>query len=244
MAFSSAVQTVYSGTVTPTFDGKWTTNDEWTDGMTSYLTNASGVRYGAFVDKYLLDFSSGALSVKDNYIIELFTDRTNDAGDYVRLAYCTDLTGSATPQTTDFMIEYSGHGTLRTYIGNGTGWGAATIGSTVTVAQLVSISKLNGTNPHYTTELQFEKTTTVPNAAQNNYICIAVYDASNPAAGVVTWPPSANINVPNTYGYNDASALATIPEGLGFGIIAMLSLTAAVVGFYYMRKQPKSIWVH
>lgn len=243
-AFSSANQQVFSASVIPTIDGKWTTNDEWDDAMTSYLVSATGVRYGAFRDKYVLDFTNG-LSVKDNYIIELFTDKTNDAGDYVRVAYCTDTagTGGSAPQTTDFMIEYAGHGVLRTYVGNGTGWAASTIGSTVSIAQLVSISKLNGTNPHYTTEIQFEKTTTAPNAAQNNYICVAVYDASNAAAGVISWPPNSNPNVPNTFGFNDASALGTIPEGIGFEVVTILSCAAVMVGVYYLRKQPKAIWV-
>jgi hypothetical protein len=241
-AFSSAIQQVFSASVIPTIDGKWTANNEWDDGMTSYLTSASGVRYGAFVDKYVLDFSA-ELSVTDNYMIEFFTDKTNDAGDYVRVAYCTDTTtGGTAPQTTCFMIEYSGHGTLKTYVGNGTGWALSPIGSTVTIAQLVSISKMNGSNPHYTTEFTFEKTTTVPNAAQNNYICVQVYDASNAAAGIITWPPNANVNVPDTYGYNDASALAAIPEGVGFGVVAMLSCAAVMVGFCLLRK-PKTTWV-
>ncbi len=242
-AFSSAVQPVYSAMVTPNIDGKWTNNEEWDDAATSYIVSTTGIRYGAFRDKYLVDFSTPTLSVKDNYIIEFFTDKTNDAGDYVRVAYCTDLTGSTAPQATDFMIEYSGHGTITTYVGNGAGWTATSIGSTVTVAQQASVSKLNGTNPHYVTEIQFEKTTTLPYAAQNNYICVAVFDASNPAAGVISWPPNGDPNVPNTYGLNDASVPSTIPEGLNFGVIAMLALAAAVVGFYYMRKQPRNLWV-
>ena len=243
-AFSSSVQPVYSAIVTPSIDGKWTSNEEWDDAATSYLVSAAGVRYGAFRDKYLVDFSTGALSVKDNYIIELFTDKTNDAGDYVRIAYCTDLIGSTSPQPTDFMIEYSGHGTVMTYVGNGIGWTASGIGVTPSIAQLVSATKLNGTNPHYTTEVQFEKTTTVPNAAQNNYICVAVYDASNPATGIVTWPPNGDINVPNTYGFNDASAPSTMPEGLDFSVVAMVSLTAVVIGCLYLKKQPKTFWIH
>jgi hypothetical protein len=238
-AYSTASQSVFSATVTPTFDGKWTANDEWDDGMTSYITTSTGAVVGAFRDKYVVDFSAG-LSVTDNYLVEFFTDKNNDTGDYVQLCYCSSGTdNAASPQTDDFMFQVFGHnGTYNYYTGSGSGW---TIGSMISptpkLAQLVSISKLNGTNPHWTYEFQFEKTVT--SAGQNNYISVSLYDASNAAQGVATWPPNANSSKPNTYGFNDASALGSIPEGIGFAPVATLTAIALLVGFFIMRKKLK-----
>jgi|WetSurMetagenome_2_1015567.scaffolds.fasta_scaffold04740_4 hypothetical protein len=238
-AYSSASQSVFSASVTPTFDGKWTANDEWDDAMTSYVTTSTGSVVGAFRDKYVLDFSAG-LSVTDNYLIEFFVDKTNDTSDYVQICYCGGADNAASPQADDFLFQIFGHnGTYKYYIGSGSGWAESSmITPTPKLGQLVSISKMNGTNPHWTYEFQFEKTVTT--AGQNNYISISVFDASNPAQGVVTWPPNANSSKPNTYGLNDASALASIPEGISFAPIATLATIALIVGFFVMRKRLKT----
>ena len=236
-AFSSAIQTVYAAGADSTIDGKWTTNTEWDDGMTSTITSAAGAKTGIFIDKYLLDFSAG-LSVKDEYIIEAFTDKTNDTGDYTVLAYCTGSNGGTAPQSDDLKFEIDGHnGTIKTYVGTGTGW-APYNPDQLQWAQLLSVSKLNGTNPHWTTEIKVEKTTNL--MQQNNYIMVGFYDASNAAAGVQTWPPNASVDVPNTYGFNDATALGTIPEGIGLAPIVVLGSIAVLIGCLYLRKQQKA----
>jgi hypothetical protein len=235
-AFSSATQSIFSGTAEVTYDGKWTNNAEWDDAATSNI-GSGGTNTGIFRDKYTLIMDP--FVVYDNYLIEAFTDTTNDAGDYIQICYCTTETGSAAPQTTDFRIDYVGHGataTKTTYKGTGTAWAASAL-SDVTVAQLMSISKLNGNIPHWTTEVRIDKS---GNGGQmNNYIMVAFYDASNAAQGVQVWPPSATVNNPNSWGLNDASALSAIPESLGIGTIMVLAAVAMFVGFVCLRKLPK-----
>ncbi|HLN44332.1 MAG TPA: hypothetical protein VK209_01355 [Candidatus Sulfotelmatobacter sp.] len=106
--------------------------------------------------------------------------------------------------------------------------------------ELVSISKLNGTNPHYTAELRLEKTGNGPDI--NNAIRVAIFDASNAALGEQAWPPGSNLNIPDGYGGDPADTTNPIPEGLSFEVMATLSFAAVLVGFYSLRKGPKNIW--
>jgi hypothetical protein len=233
-AYNSAYdQQVFSGSDS-VIDGKWTTNTEWDDGMTSVLANNSGI----FIDKYTFVTTDTGFEVYNWVLVEFFTDKTNDTGDYVQICYDSTSSGGSAPQTGDFRIDYVGHnGTLKTYVGTGTGWAAGSL-SDVTVAELVSISKLNGTNPHWTAEFKIAK---VANGlAQNNGIMVAVYDASNPHAGVQAWPPGASANVPDSWGFDDANALSAIPEGLGIGSMVILASVAVLVGFFCLRKWPKT----
>jgi hypothetical protein len=81
----AATHHIYQGTVTPVYDGKWTTNDEWSDGETTNIVRTTGAVTGAFVNKYATTGSFGGtdFEVLDEYIIEAFTDKTNDTGDYL-----------------------------------------------------------------------------------------------------------------------------------------------------------------
>jgi hypothetical protein len=226
-------QTVYAGSIDATIDGKWTSNDEWDDAGTSQIS-ANAV----FRDKYWLVMSGTTFFVYDEYLVEFFSDKTNDTGDYVQILYDTASNGGSAPQTDDLRMDYVGHnGTVKTYVGTGTGWTAGTVND-LQVAELVSISKLNGTNPHWTAEFRVEKTTN--NMGINNDIMVAVYDASNPSAGVQTWPPGASANVPDGWGLNDASALSPIPEGLGIGSTVILASVAVLFGFYSLRKRSRT----
>jgi hypothetical protein len=235
-AFSTATQKIFMAAAGSTYDGKWTTTTEWDDGATANIVSGATTT-GIFRNKW--SFIADPLAVYDEYLIEAFTDTTNDAGDYVQICYCSTETGSAAPQTTDFRIDYVGHGataTKVTYKGTGTAWAAAAL-TDVTIAQLMSISKLNGNIPHWTTEVKLEKIAN--GAGQNNHIMVAFYDASNAAAGVQVWPPSATANNPNSWGLNDAGAFEAIPESLGIGTIMALASVAIVVGFVCLRKLPK-----
>jgi hypothetical protein len=237
----TATQSIFQLSNAVTFDGKWTSNTEWDDAATSNIVGTGGVS-GIFRDKYEIigTFGGTDFDVVDRYLIEFFTDKTNDTGDYVKLCYDTVPSGGSSLLSTDLMIQISGHnGTIQKFVGAGANWAP---GSIITpappfMAQAISISKLNGTNPHWTTEIAFDKYGNGGAISPN--IMIAVYDASNSAAGIQTWPPGANVNNPSTWGLNDASALSTIPEGIGFGVMTMLSCAAVMVGFFYLRKQPK-----
>jgi hypothetical protein len=184
--------TIYSGTA-PTIDGTWTprTMAEWIDAATPAGIPASFT----FRDKYSVAFVGGALKVYENSLIEFFTDNTNDAGDYVQICYDNNATGAAAPKPGDLRIDIIGHsGTVVTYNGTGTGWAPVNISSSIVVAQTLSASPLSST-PHWITEFQIEKQSV--SLQMVNAIRIAVYDASNPSAGVKAFPPASQQDVPS-----------------------------------------------
>lgn len=194
--------TIYSGVFASTIDGYWTTSNEWSDAAAPSGLPANLV----FRNKYSVVFSGG-LKVYEWYLVEFFGDNTNDAGDYVQICFDSNATGSTAPKTTDLRIDYVGHGTLNTYIGTGTGWTPAVLNDT-TVAQSLNVSRLNS-NAHWITEFRIEK---IANGLQlNNAIRIAVYDASNPSAGVISFPPTSEQDVPNSYSLNTAAFTAFLP---------------------------------
>ncbi len=225
--------TVYGG-ADSTFDGKWTTNTEWDDAATAQISSDAIFRI-----KYFFGTGGGGgFVVYDEYLVEFFSDRTNDTGDYVSIAYDCSANGGTAPQSDDIRIDYVGHnGTIVTYKGTGSAWAPAPLVD-YTAAELVSISKLNGTNPHWTLELRIEKTQNGPDI--NNAIRVAVYDASNPSAGVKAWPPNSSLTVVNDYGADPADTTNAIPEGFGFGTVMILSSAAMIIGVIYLRRSKKS----
>jgi len=226
--------TVYGG-ADSTIDGKWTTNPEWDDAATAQISSDAIFRIKYF---FSTDAGGGFL-VYDEFLVEFFSDKTNDTGDYIQISYDCNADGGAAPQTDDIRIDYVGHnGTIVTYKGTGSGWAPAPLVD-YTAAELVSISKLNGTNPHWTLELKIEKTQNGPGI--NNAIRVAVYDASNPSAGVKAWPPASSLTVVNGYGADPADTANAIPEGIGLGTIMILSSTAVIIGAVYIGRRQKPI---
>jgi hypothetical protein len=208
--------TIYSGNSPSTIDGYWTTNTEWIDAAAPSGLPSNFV----FRNKYTFVFSGG-LKVYEWWLVEFFSDNTNDPGDYVQICYDNNATGSAAPKVGDIRVDYVGHNsTVRTYVGTGTGWTPAAVNDT-TVAQTLNVSRLNG-NAHWITEFRIEK---VANGLQiTNAIRVAVYDASNPSAGVIAYPPTSQQDAPNSYSLNSAnfSPLIALPRANAFTSVTVL----------------------
>jgi len=221
--------TVYGGTIDFTVDGKWTTSTEWDDA--AIATPHADDFY--FSIKYTFVMQDSTFLVYDCYIVEFFSDNTNNAGDYVSVCYDCAANGGTAPQTDDLRVDYVGHnGTVITYKGNGAAWVPASL-IDVTVSQSLDVSKY-WSSPHWITEFRIEKT---QNGADiNNAIRVAVYDASNPGAGVKAWPP-VSANVPNDFGADPANTTEGISEGVSLGAIVTISSVAMLVGFFYFRKR-------
>ncbi len=110
-------RTDYNPNVTPTIDGKWTTNDEWT--LNGEVTTVGSDL--AFRSVWIL-VSMDPITVTDTFLVEFFSDTTNDADDYWQLCIDGDQSGGTAPQTTDYRIDIIGHTTLKLYQGTGSGW--------------------------------------------------------------------------------------------------------------------------
>jgi len=68
---------------------------------------------------------------------------------------------------------------------------------------------------------------------------IAMYDASNPSQGWVSWPPTSTDTNPTGWGQINGYNMDAYPEGLTVGLMLALSTVAVAVSARYFRKPPK-----
>jgi len=226
----------YVAIETPVDDGNWTTPAEWTD--TAVPTNLSDTF--DWREKWIQ-----GTNIIQHFMIEFFTDTTDDAGDYFQLCYDRTANGGTTPQTDDVRIDWVGHTAsgLTIYQGNGTGWevlGGVSWGSDIYIVDSISDSPSNST-AHWIIELWLNKDNPAFDITGSNYqpgLRIAVYDESNSAAGVQAWPPTSQ-DAPDDWGL-EYGTTETIPEALTIGAVIVLSSVAVAVSFYCLRKRPKT----
>lgn len=217
-----------------TVDGKWTNASEWTDAMTapslpSQLLFREKWEYPADIIEYVL--------------LEFYTDRTNDAGDFFQ--YCLDVAanGGAAPQSDDVLINYTGHNQLKLYKGNGTGWTpwAGSSGAAISAANTITGSQMNAT-AHWIFELTMDRSDPNLDTSGVGYaplLRVAAYDASNPSQSIVSWPPSTSQNVPSTWG-TESGQYAAIPESPTILPIALISFVAVAVSIYFFQRKPRA----
>jgi hypothetical protein len=191
--------TIYQGKGTSTFDGYWTTSTEWDDAAKPLAMDTASF---VFRNKWVM-VTTGGFKIFDQYLIEVFGDNTNDAGDYVQICYDNTAIGGTAPNASDIRIDIVGHNnaTVNMYMGTGTGWAPVTNINDTQVAQSLNVSKL-GMSPHWITEFSINKLTN--GLGMNNAIRVAVYDASNPSAGVLAYPPTSQQDVPSSWALNAA----------------------------------------
>jgi hypothetical protein len=227
--------TNYQAITTPVTDGAWTTDTEWDDAAVPPNLPATF----HWRDKW-----TWPSNIIEHYVVEFFTDNTNDTGDYFQ--YCCDrlADGGSTPQADDIKIEYVGHSGLpglTVYQGTGTGWEEYTDFTwpdEINIVDLISSSPLDS-NPHWIIELTMDRTKfDVSGAGYSPWIRVAVYDQSNDTAGVQAWPPTSP-DVPSEWGLETGNT-ANIPEPLTVAAVVFLSTVAVVVSFYFLRKRPKT----
>ena len=218
----------YATQVLPTIDGKWTSPTEWTDGGVTMIGQEV-----AFRSKW--DFGD---VVTTRFVVEFFSDTTNDTGDYWQVCLDGDQSGGTAPQSGDYKFEIRGHTNIVWYQGNGTGWTQiAPVAGEIEWANSISASPSNGT-PHWILEFNKPKNAgTIQLGILWNFR-LAAYDASNPSAGVKAWPPTSP-DVPNGWGIENYT-MDPIPESLSIGVVVLLSSAALIVGSVYLRKRPKT----
>jgi hypothetical protein len=209
-----------------TIDGKWTNDNEWT--YAPWQVISSSAKFAGVV--------SITGDVTQSNIIEFFTDTTNDAGDYWQICMHNANEDVTAPTANSYRFDIEGHTTLKVYQGTGTGWTLlAPPPPGITWANTLSASPQNST-AHWILEISINKITSPITAQPPIGIRVAVYDASNAAAGVQAWPPTPQDN-PSRWG-SISGYIDEIPEGFTMGIVVLLSSSAAV-GAFYLRRRPK-----
>lgn len=213
----------YPSINTATVDGMWTTADEWTDTPATPLAgNATGM-FGYNIQ----DFTNLGLE----WIIEIFTDNTNDTGDYWQICLDNNNTGGAVPDAWDFKIEIIGHTTLKVYRGTGSGWTEITpLPGEITWSNKIAPSPWNST-PHWILEIvdssKVAGNIQVPNPPPTG-MRIAAYDANTKT--LASWPPNSRADIPDEWGVIPTFSMTPIPENTNLLAAALLSsITIAAV---------------
>ncbi len=209
-----------------TLDGKWTTTDEWT--YAPWQTISPTAKFAGVV--------SITGDVSQLNIVEIFTDNTTDAGDYWQICMHNANESVTAPTANSYRFDIEGHTTLKAYQGNGAGWTLlATPPAGITWDDTLSASPLNST-AHWILEFSIDKVNSPINAQPPIGIRVAVFDASNAAAGVQAWPPTPLDN-PSRWG-SISGYVGEVPEGFSIGVVVLLTC-AAVFGAFSLRKRSK-----
>jgi hypothetical protein len=193
--------TEYQCIALATIDGMWTTADEWNDGPQITMSNNASFTYNFDVASYSMQ-----------WLVEFFTDNTNDTGDFWQICLDSDNSGGAAPQIGDFKIEIQGHTTLIMYQGNGIGWTEISPqASELTWVNTVSASTWNSA-PHWILELSDSSKVagTLQTPQPPNGMRVAVYDAAT--GEFASWAPNSSANVPNQWGVISSYSTAPIAD--------------------------------
>jgi hypothetical protein len=136
-----------------------------------------------------IDIVSG---IFQHNLVEIFNDDTNDTGDYWQICMDGAGNGGAAPDANDWRIEIIGHTTLTVYKGTGTGWTPVATPAGIAWANSIDISPLLGT-PHWILEFRLDKSAGPITNQPPHGLRVAVYDASNAAAGVQSARQSSSL---------------------------------------------------
>jgi hypothetical protein len=216
----------YPAQVVPTIDGMWTSDDEWTDGDVTWI--GTDVAFRSTWDMQGSD-------IYTQWIVEFFSDITNDTGDFWQFCIDGDQSGSASMH---WMFKILGHTELVWYIG-GEGGGEEswmeTSGmeeSEIEWANSLNASPTNST-PHWILEFQIDKNSGQVQMENVWNFLLVVNDASNP--GLHAWPPTDPYDA-DMWGIENYR-MEPIPEGLTFVVMALLSTVSVLVGYKYFGKR-------
>jgi len=213
--------------VTPIIDGQWTSPDEWTDGEETWIgTNVV--------------FRSTWDGDMTRWIVEFLSDTTDDSGDYLQFCIDAHQTGGSIPTlgAGHFMLKINGHTEMTLYMGDGTGWSEAVNPFQIEWDNSLSSSPTDST-PHWIYEIQMDKDSATISWKDEWNLFLRVYDASNPGiTNRPSWPPT-DPDIPDEYGVENYS-LEPIPEGLTFGVMAILSSISVIVGYKYFVKRKET----
>ena len=207
--------------VIPTIDGMWTTDDEWTDGEETWIgTNV--------VFRSTWDMGDDVMT---RWIVEFLSDTTDDSGDLWR--FCLDGTQVGSSGNVR-MFEITGHTELTWYLKMGASdWTVYSLtADEIEWANSLSASPTSDT-PHWILEFQIPKNTGQVTLDILWNFLLQVSDESNPE--FLAWPPTDPDNA-DTWGIENYSS-EPIPEGLTFGVMALLSSISVIVGYKYIKRK-------
>lgn len=211
---------------------------EWTDAYQDFLYNGWTKTTDTFSTKWEM---GGTPTIADQWLIEVLSCTTSNAGDVFTFCFCGAADDSATPQAADDVLVNVTHTSTTIYRGTGSGWApdpSIVLGTNVVVGQSMAASAASST-PHWIIELKFDKSGGIVGTSFDSNDRLQVYVAST--GQTLMWPPMSQQDVPSSYGQLNYSNFAgqSIPEGLTVGVMLVLSTVAVAVSIRYFRKPPK-----
>jgi hypothetical protein len=231
--------TIGPGTTDATFNGAVAAG-EWEDAYKDWLYNGWATTTSFFRCKW-----GQVPAINEGWLIEVPTDTTNDAGDYVKIFvdnapagdFAAVPAGGTAPTAACFVVTVTGAGAVTIQKGTGTAWGPfaePVSGTDYSGFTSVSASPASAT-VHRVFEIYLAKTGLLAMGFNNN-VRIEAYDAST--GQTVMWPPYSSADVPNDYGLGTTAFTGdTVPEGLTIGVMVLLSSVAVIVSTRYFRKR-------
>ena len=223
-------RTDWNPDVVPTIDGMWTNSTEWelNGEVTEIGTDV------AFRSVWYM-VSMDPIQVDDYFLVEFFSDNTTDAEDYWQICIDGDQSDGDAPAAEDVRLDIVGHTDLIVYVGDGSEWveDPAFDTSVIWWNNTIDVSPLNDTS-HWILELHFVKAALGAGPTWN--FRLAAYDANTTT--LAAWPPTSQ-DVPNEWGVQNYVG-EVIPEGFSIIIVVLMSTVAIIVGFYFLRKRPRT----
>ncbi len=239
---------LYQSSNVPVIDGTYTADDpDWIASGKEEFGNGA-----AFHDQWVMDPNILCL------IVEV-TDNTDDSGDKLTICFdgtaeggATEPDGGPNPTAYDKKLEVTGHGgsaTVQWFVGDGSVWVVSSVSSSgfLELAQdLVSTPTIEA--EHYVYEMNIMKLDTSLGSPLMGYTWakfVSYYDENS--GETQQWPPAdatpaGSPDVPDSWGYipyaQEPNPTPTIPEGIGFVVMLMVSSVAAV-GALLLHKRKK-----
>jgi hypothetical protein len=215
----------YPTSTVPTIDGMWTSDEEWTDGDVTWIGTDVAFRS---------TWEMTADDVLTQWIVEFFSDTTNDTGDYWQFCIDPQQMGSSGLVR---KFEILGHTELVGFVASGGGsWTEVMLDEgEIEWANSLSASPTNST-PHWILEFQILKMSGQITMDDVWNFLLGVNDASNPE--FLAWPPTDPDNA-DRWGIENYS-MTPIPEGLTFAVMALLSTVSVLVGYKYFGKRKET----
>ena len=221
--------TEYWGADVTTFDGAWTTTEEWAQGEPHYMGTP---QMGLWIFQLDPGITFGTYNM--NWLVE-FADNTQDAGDIIQICVNPALDNTSPQAGTDFKIEIQGLTTEKVYEGTGSGWTETTAGGGGVVEMQASVTtSAHDPAHHVIAEFSVDKGTLFGGGAPPQNFRVACYDATTDAW--TAWPPESSADNPSTWGIIMDYSADPFPEGLTIGLMLALSSLAAVVSLRYFKK--------
>jgi len=238
ICFTATVSAYNAGYAVGNYQGEEITADgainpagEWADSYHDWLYDGWTMKTDSWSHKWTMGGS--LINIADEWLVEVFSDTTNDAGDTFTFCFCGAQDDAATPQAADDVLINHTRSATTIFRGTGTGWAVdpeIVLGTNIIIGSSMD-------SGHWVIELIFDKTGAIVGSAFDSNFRLAVYDEST--GKTLMWPPMSEKDVPSTWGLNDYSSFAgeTIPEGVTIGVMLTLSTIAVIVSARHFRKQ-------